>query len=41
MSKLVNKVIIEGNIVNGSFSTSNKFIYFAQLKQERKLVNFK
>ncbi len=41
MNKLINKVIIEGNIVNGSFSASNKFIYFAQLKQERKMVNFK
>lgn len=41
MNRLINKVIIEGNIVNGSFSASNKFIYFGQLKQERKMVNFK
>ena len=41
MDKVINKVTIEGNIVNGGFSKTNKYVYFAKLKQERKMINYK
>ena len=41
MSKIINKVTLEGNIVNGSFSKTNQYIYFAKIKQERKMINYK
>ena len=41
MKKVINKVMIEGDIVNGSFSKSNKYVYFAKIKQERRMINYK
>lgn len=41
MNKTINKVTLEGNIVNGSFSKTNQYIYFAKIKQERKMINYK
>lgn len=41
MGKIINKVTLEGNIVNGAFSKSNQHIYFAKIKQERKMMNYK
>ncbi len=38
---LINKIILEGELLRGSYSKTNKSIYFAKLKQERKVVNFK
>lgn len=38
--KLINKVILEGEIIKGNFSKNNNSIYFARLKQARKVVNF-
>lgn len=39
-NKLLNKVIIQGELVNGSFGKSNDHVFFAQIKQERKMINF-
>ncbi len=41
MDKVINKVTIEGNIVSGGFSKTNKYVYFAKIKQERKMLNYK
>lgn len=41
MNKIINKVTLEGNIVNGAFSKSNQYVYFAKIKQERKMINYK
>lgn len=40
-SKLINKVIIQGELNRGSFSESSKNVYFATLKQERKTGTYK
>ncbi len=41
MKKVINKVMIEGEIVNGSFSKNNEHVYFAKIKQERWMINYK
>lgn len=40
-SKQINKVIIEGELIRGSYSEASKNTYFATLKQERKTANYK
>ncbi len=38
--KQINKVIIEGDLIRGSYSEASKTTYFATLKQDRKAINY-
>ena len=38
--RMINKVIIEGDIVRGSYGNNNNPTYFCTIKQERKAIKF-
>ncbi|MDD6144707.1 MAG: DUF3217 domain-containing protein [Mycoplasmataceae bacterium] len=40
-TNLINKVIIEGDIVRGSFGSNDNPTYFCTIKQERNAIRFK
>ncbi|WEK83307.1 MAG: DUF3217 domain-containing protein [Mycoplasma sp.] len=40
MSRYINRVLIEGKIIRGNYSTESHDVYFATVEQQRKYIKF-